>query len=550
MEEGGNEENNNTQQDNTGNMYSYRNDSQNIKESGAIRRSMGDVNPSNEQYYNNKFGSNNNNNNNYMNNNNNNYIINNNNNIDQYNLSENSSRINQNPNLFWLPYIILAGLEGAILLALALLFEYQYEIHQINRTVEDDPSFYREFNDDTYFNYGQFRDVNIMAFIGFGLVHSILKRNAWASITINTLLIAFSVQIALFFNFVWKMAFNERWRDDNLDFYIITKAIFVSCSISITFGCVLGKLSTIQYIIMAIFEVVLASMNMQLLEEKLEVVDTGGSLYIHTFGGIFALAVSVVLFCSTKAKDKIRRFENLNTSNYFSNIITFIGVLFIFVFMPSFNSILSDEAPNINRARVNTFLSLLGSVIGSVVTSGILNQGKIVLEQILYGVLSGGIIISGCCSVCYHQWAAMILGTLSSAIMVSILAFVKPIFIDWGLRDCCNVIITHGIFGLLGGFITPMFISHLNIDKVKELDLYIDEDRGNAKQAGIQVGGLFITLGISFVGGIATGFLMKVSTCGEINWLFNDAEFFNVFDEEMNLKLQEDEPRGSQPSYN
>ena len=539
MEEGGNEENNNTQQENTGNMYSYRNDSQNIKESGAIRRSMGDVNPSNEQYYMNKFGSNNNNNNNYINNNN--------NNIDQYNISENSSRTNPNQNLFWLPFIILAALEGVILLALGLLFEYQYEIRHINK---DNDNSVNTLHDDDYFNYNQFRDVNIMAFIGFGLLHSVLKRNAWASITINTLLIAISVQIALFFNFVWKMAFKENWQDDDLDFYIITKAIFISCSVSITFGCVLGKLSIIQYIIMAIFEIVLASMNMQLLIEKLEVVDTGGSLYIHTFGGIFALAISVVLFCSTKAKDKIRRFENLNMPNYFSSITTFIGVLFIFVFMPSFNAMLSDVSPNINRGRVNTYLSLFGAVMGSVITSGLLNQGRIVLEQILYGVLAGGIIISGCCSVCFYQWAALILGTLSSAIMVVLLAFVKPLFIAWGLRDCCNVIITHGIFGLLGGFITPMFISHLDLGKVKELDLYIDEDRKNPKQAGIQVGGLFITVGISFVGGIATGFLMKVSTCGEINWLFNDAEFFNVFDEEMNLKLQEDEPRGSQPSYN
>ena len=36
--------------DNTDNMYSYRDDNQNARESGgAIRRSMGDVNPNNSQ---------------------------------------------------------------------------------------------------------------------------------------------------------------------------------------------------------------------------------------------------------------------------------------------------------------------------------------------------------------------------------------------------------------------------------------------------------------------------------------------------------------------
>ena len=77
------------------------------------------------------------------------------------------------------------------------------------------------------------------------------------------------------------------------------------------------------------------------------------------------------------------------------------------------------------RARINAYLSLIGSVIGSVVTSGIINEGRLVLEQI-YGAISGGIIISVCYSVCFFHWAALILGTLSGAIAVIILGFVKP----------------------------------------------------------------------------------------------------------------------------
>ena len=77
------------------------------------------------------------------------------------------------------------------------------------------------------------------------------------------------------------------------------------------------KLSVIQYLIMALFEIILATMNMQLLQEKLETVDTGGALYIHTFGAVFAISISVVLFCSTKSRNKLHRFENLNVPNYF-----------------------------------------------------------------------------------------------------------------------------------------------------------------------------------------------------------------------------------------
>lgn len=528
-------EDNNTQQNNTENMYSYRDNSQNIQESGAIRRSMGDVNPSNVNYFTNKFGSKNNYNNN---------------NIGQFDNSERSSENTQNNNnLSWLPFIILFLFEGIIILCLALLFEKEFDPPKIQGDIFNCSSTFIE-EEKKFFNYGQLRDLNIMAFIGFGFLHTILKKNSWTSISVNTLIMVVSIQIALFSNFVWDMGFNENWKTKTMDFQYINEAIFISCSASITFGCILGKLSIIQYLIMAIAESILVTMNFQFGEEKLETVDTGGALYVHTFGAVFALSISVVLFCSSKAKEQIQRYENLNRSNYFSNITTFLGLLLIFAFFPNFNSVLSYKQMNVNRSRINTYLSLIGSVIGSLVTSGIINQGKVVLEQILYGTLSGGIIISGCCSVCLYHWASLILGTASGAIAVVLLAKIKPFFIGWGLRDCCNVIMIHGIFGILGGFITPMFVGGLNKTKIQDNEFFHDNSRSPARQAVIQVGGLFITLGISFVGGIATGFLMKVSTCNELNILFTDAELFKDFNDDTNIKMQIDDDKGSQPSYN
>ena len=520
------------------NMYSYRKSNQNNQESGAIRRSLGDENPN-----------------------------------DQFNDDE---QTNSSPNnLFFVQYIVLASLEIAIILALSLLMEYEFKFRDIAKepknvvqtvpttipvtspdTIEV-PEYKTGSNNDIYFNYGQLRDMSIIAFIGYGLLHSILKKNAWTSISVNTLIVAISVQYSLFFNFVWKKGFKEKWNDEFLDFLYINKAIFISCAVVITYGCVLGKLSIIQNLIMAVLETILATMNFQLCQEKLETIDTGGALYIHTFGAVFALSISVVLFCSSKSKSEISYYESeeypYNYPSYFSSITSFLGILFLFVYFPSFNSVLSEEMHNINRAKINTYFSLFGAVMGSIVTSGLLNQGRILLEQLLYGTLSGGIIISGCCSVCFYQWAALIIGTLSAAIAVVLLSKIKPIFVEYGLRDTCNVIIIHGIFGILGGFISPMFIRGLKEDDIKNLDLFQDTGRTRAKQSGIQVGALFITIGISFIGGIATGFLMKVSTCGKLNWMFSDEEYFDIKGYEhprIGIKKEkEKEEIGYQPSY-
>ena len=58
--------------------------------------------------------------------------------------------------------------------------------------------------------------------------------------------------------------------------------------------------------------------------------------------------------------------------------------------------------------------------------SGMINEGRLVLEQILYGAISGEIIISVYYSIYFFHLAALILGTLSGAIAVIILGFVKP----------------------------------------------------------------------------------------------------------------------------
>ena len=100
---------------------------------------------------------------------------------------------------------------------------------------------YEISSDNIKFNYGLLRDMNVMVFIGFGMLHSLLRRNAWTSITMNTLMLALSVQYALFFNFLWERAFKEDWKSSNLDFNFIINAIFISSSVLISLGCVLGK---------------------------------------------------------------------------------------------------------------------------------------------------------------------------------------------------------------------------------------------------------------------------------------------------------------------
>ena len=502
----------------SGNMYSYRDDNNNNNQNAtvgeAIRRSIQEGNPNIDRNQNNYATG-------YEQNNNINGFQ------QQINISEKNS-------LYWITFLIIGFFEVIILIALAILFK--------NKITFKEVSSQSEHNNYDY-DYDLLRDMNVMIFIGFGMLHSLLRRNTWTSITINTLMIAISVQLGLFFNFIWDRAFTEKWDDQELNFYYIIEAVFISSSVLVTFGCVLGKLSIIQYIIMTIFETIICSLNYKLCAEKLRALDHGGALYIHTFGTIFGLSITIVLFCSSKAKNSFRNFDYYNKTSYFSNKTSFLGMLFLFCFFPSFNSALCSKDKIRERGRINTYFSLFGSVMSSFITSALLNGGRFIFEQILFGSISGAIIISGCCTVCLDHWASIIIGTLGGVICVILLSKVKPYFVNWGLQDICNVIIIHGISGLLGGFITPMFISGFDYrfeeakkggsehkddnDYESYLDLINPSINQNFQaQAGIQIGALFISIAISFIGGIATGYMMKISHCGKINQYFIDAEFF------------------------
>ena len=56
--------------------------------------------------------------------------------------------------------------------------------------------------------------------------------------------------------------------------------------------------------------------------------------------------------------------------------------------------------------------------------------------------------------------------------------------------------------------------------------IFNTSSNSSAVKAGLHIASIFITLGISVVSGIVTGFVAKVMTCARIHRYFVDSEFF------------------------
>ena len=527
----GNNNNNINKNESNSNDTNENNNKVPIYESDAIRRSYPnnidnkEININNQ--YSNKFQSN----------------MLKNNNINNYNSgsfvgrsSQISIELPQDSILHWSFILIYIILEVILIIVIATLFDWDKRNHPNYSCIEykeNDTdisilnSIYKETEKELSTYYGLFRDINIMAFVGFGMLHTLTQGNTWTSIAFDILSIVLSFQISLFFNLIFENAFKESWNNGVLNFDTFIKAIFNSCAILVSLGAVHGKISHIQYLVLIISETILSSLNLKLCDVKLKIIDTGGGLYIHTFGALFGIAIYIVLFRSKKKRARLSAYNRANITNNLSNITCFVGVLFILNYLPSFNSGLALSDDGRYRAAINTYFSIIGSIVMSFIITGFIYNGKFIYEYILFGSFSGGIIISTCCSVCLDHWAALLIGMLCGLICIILFKYLNELFLQLGYYDIYNIIIVHGIPGILGAFISSMFISDLDhrVDNYYNI-LLKDMERTNRAQAGIQIAAIFITCAISFVGGITVGFLIKVSRCGKIKEYFDDNEFF------------------------
>ena len=449
--------------------------------------------------------------------------------------SQISIELPQDSILHWSFILIYVILEVILIIVIAILFNWDKRNHpdysciEYNKDKENiiSDNIYNETEKEISTYYGLFRDINIMAFIGFSMLHTLTHGNAWTSIAFDILSIVISFQISLFFNLIFENAFKESWKSGILNFDTFIKAIFNSCAILVSLGAVHGKISHVQYLVLIISETILSSLNFKLCDVKLKIIDTGGGLYIHTFGALFGLAIYIVLFRSKKKRARLTAYNRSNITNYLSNITCFIGVLFLLNYFPSFNAGLALSDDGRYRAVINTYFSIIGSTVMTFIVTGFIYNGKFTFKHILFGSFSGGIIISTFCSVCVDHWAAILIGMLCGLICVLLLEYLNKVFAEFGYYDIYNLIVVHCIPGILGAFISSMVISGLDrrVDNYYNV-LLKDMDRDNHAQAGIQVAAIFITCAISFVGGITVGFLIKVSRCGKIREYFDDNEFF------------------------
>jgi ammonium transporter Rh len=516
----------------SGHMYSYQEEQKvpEVIETGAIRRSLGDINPNaipNNQYnqdnqYNqiiNNIGSNNNINNNLVRN----------------------TKSDKSPHFERLFFIFFGILQIVFIIFIAIYYHYSKDILDIDLK-----------------GIKPFQEINIFIFIGFGFLRSFIKYYSWTSIALTFIAGIVSFEFGLFIIICWSSLFKKNWSDGIFNFQHLLDTNYCSATVIIALGAVLGKLSFPQYFIMIFLGIFFSTLNYVLLRQTFRIIDVGGALTVHLFGASFGAMFSFISLKTVSGREKniIKNSKKLG-GDYNSNIFALFGSLILLTYWPSFNtSLLINNRDELlkNKGIINTFFALLGSIIGTFCISPLCNQGKIKIKDILNSSFSGGIVVAGCCHIINDFWPTILLGALCGGITTFLCNLLSDMFHEWGYHDTSEIFFYHGIPGFLGGIITAIFVGISKDLKEKERD-EIDPYIGSLlnytsienytinyvnstnyimtpKYAGFHFIAIVITIGIALASGIIAGFTIKFCNCKTAERYFTDSEFFYISDTE------------------
>ncbi|GAV08645.1 hypothetical protein RvY_18307 [Ramazzottius varieornatus] len=381
--------------------------------------------------------------------------------------------------------------------------------------------------------YPMFQDVHVMMFIGFGYLMTFLRKYGYSSLSINFLLAAFVIQWGTLMRGLLHL---HDWQFE-INMTTLLTSDFTAACILISFGAVLGKLSPLQYVIMAFIEVAVFSVNEWVGINYLKTLDVGGSIFVHVFGAYFGLAMSRVLY---RWEYSMGDFNTLKFNTKTTDLFSMIGTIFLWMFWPSFNSAMAAEELQ-QRAVINTYFCLASCCVATFICSIFFHHGKISMELIQNATLAGGVAIGSTADMMVHPYGALIIGFGAGVLSCAGFCFINNV-LERRLKvhDTCGVNNLHGMPGVLAAVISAIVCAFAS-ESLYGSSLYkvfpsMDPDNGGRSpmyQALYQLSALGMTLATALISGAITGFILRLKFLDPLPGplLFDDAAYFALPDQ-------------------
>lgn len=215
----------------------------------------------------------------------------------------------------------------------------------------------------------------MMCLVGFGYLMNFSYKYRLQSLTLTFLITVTLIQWGIICVGWAEMEEDEESSDHEWEYNTIELSItsliggeFAAVAVLITLGALLGRVNTLQIIVIGILEVVFYSINLGIFL-NIDAYDVGGTMLVHMFGAYFGLGVA---WHFTHGGDNAK-------SDYVSDTFAMIGTFVLWVFFPSYNAALSSYKW---RALINSVLSLSGCAVTSILMSRLIRKGKVSMVEV------------------------------------------------------------------------------------------------------------------------------------------------------------------------
>ncbi|XP_057715515.1 rh blood group, D antigen isoform X2 [Corythoichthys intestinalis] len=342
--------------------------------------------------------------------------------------------------------------------------------------------------------YPVFQDLNVMVFLGFGFLSSFLVRYGFSASGFSFLIAVMATQWALILNGIESWYYSGKIK---LSLRSLGVAEMCTASVLISIGAVQGKTNHVQLILMALLEVFGFVLNEWLLQTLLSARNTHCIMVLHIFGAFFGLVLTWILY----RKESEQGFEKEKLDRK-AGLFSMLGTVFLWMFWPSFNSVLVDDHFPERKLRsvCSTYLALAVSAVASLAVSALSSpEGKVHPANFQSCIFAGGVAVGVSMSVIRYPWEAMTIGLTAAAVSTTGFRYLKShMLFAFECHDTCSVLSTHGLPGLLG------WLTHLLL-QIKQSDDHTTAIRF----AVFHICVLLITITVSLTMGIITGVLLK-----------------------------------------
>lgn len=132
-----------------------------------------------------------------------------------------------------------------------------------------------------------------MIFIGFGFLMTFIKTMSWTALAYNWIISVWAMQVGILSNSFFHMVFKGgEYHKLELSLENLIIGDFGAGAAMITFGVLLGKCNLQQLMVLVTWEMLWWGINENIGVQIFHASDTGGSIFVHSFGAYFGVAAT------------------------------------------------------------------------------------------------------------------------------------------------------------------------------------------------------------------------------------------------------------------